>query len=104
MPDRRRSSVMCVGGRGGCPCDGLAQRRGVVGRGASLTAMRGLLAAVALLSGFALAGCRATPASSEPGIARPFARTIASNPPGCVDRYDPGTDYFPDKATFESAG
>jgi iron complex transport system substrate-binding protein len=31
------------------------------------------------------------------------AETAAANTPRCVDEYDPATDYFPDKVTFEHA-
>ncbi len=62
----------------------------------------------AALFAIALAACGAEPgtqsATTEDGTPAAAAATAASgNPDGCIDEFEEGVDYFPDKATFEHA-
>jgi iron complex transport system substrate-binding protein len=58
---------------------------------------------IAALLPIAASACRPNPSGGDPVASRSFARVATANPTGCVERFDPATDYFPDKATFESA-
>jgi iron complex transport system substrate-binding protein len=68
-----------------------------------MTMARPIAVALALSCAIALAACHANNTPTEGESAHEFVRTVSSNPAGCVDHFDPATDYFPDKATFESA-
>ena len=56
-----------------------------------------------LLSAFACWSCRTPPSLDAASARSALGRSRSVNPPGCIDRYDPAIDYFPDKVTFESA-
>jgi iron complex transport system substrate-binding protein len=46
--------------------------------------------------------CRAPRGGPEIGTQQ-YGRTVARNPDGCIDRFDPDADYFPDKVRIDSA-
>jgi iron complex transport system substrate-binding protein len=56
-----------------------------------------------LLCALAISACRPGATAGEVSSSGTYARTASANPTGCVDHFDPATDYFPDKAIFDNA-
>lgn len=85
---RQKPSPLSPGGTTGSPEMPGRRRRGR-GRWSAI-------AAATAIAGLALTGCSATDGGGD------SADAVADRP-GCIDDFDPGTDYFPDKAEITEA-